>query len=708
MKKLNKKYFIGLSILTVLGASVQAQSPADQSLNNVEGERYIEQVIVSATKRSKDIQDIPIQINAFDESYLQNNRIQEFSDLSTSIPGLVAPDGDAGAGVIAIRGISSPARGCCGIEQPVSVFMNGATAPESLNFLLFDTQQVEVIRGPQGAIWGRNTLAGAISVTTKRPDEALDGYISVSGGDYSFRDYRAAVGGALIDGRLNGRIAFAHDERDGFTKRQQGGTVGNIDRDGVRASLEFIPSDELSITVIGQWDKSEYFNVTPEYFEGAFATLTGTDGFSRTTESDFFEPTESDAYSFTTLVDWELGEYTLSSVTSYRDGDVLVHADSDATRFEIEHEIVATDYDQFVQEFRLARDGAIDGLVDMMLGLNYLTMDSLNDVVVRAEGLIIDITDNNYLDSKAFFGTLDFHLADQLTLNTGFRFANEEKENLSEFSIDSFGLALSTGDRSLDDDQFSYFAGLSYELDDALLYANFGRGHKSGGFNEVRAGGNSFQGEVADTYEIGIKSTWIDDRLVFNASLFFIDYENLQIRTLGGGNTGVRPFVSNAGEAESKGAEIDLIFAITERFELKAAVSYLDAEYKEFLFTESSNNGVVVTDYSGNSLENAPESSANISLDYYRPIGNGELFTFAEASYSDSYFLDFSNIQSSVQKSYTLVNARLGYRINQYEVSLWGRNLTDKDYRVDWNDVFGPSQILGAPRTYGIEFKYSL
>lgn len=712
------------AILVGFAACVPFSAFAQQA-DGADAERREDVVIVTATKRATSVQDVPTQINVFSDEYLQKNTVQEFSDLSTSVPNLVAPDGIVGASNVTIRGISSPSRAGTVAEQPVSVFQDGVFAPNgSLDLLIFDTDRVEIIRGPQGAIWGRNTLGGVISFATARPTDELEGYVRGGFGDYNAIDARAALSGPLIADKLNGRIAIAHDERDGYTDRIGGGTAGSIDRYGLRGSLELMPSEDVTITLIGQFDENEFSNVTPEFFTGPFAVAAGTDGFRRSTDTDFHEPSKTEASGVTVLVDWAIGDLLLSSVTGYRTLDNSLLLDSDASPDFLINEYITTTAEQFSQELRLSNERSGDGMIDWMVGLEYYSRDDiLNGGSLLGPALVgvgpgegqarEAISFDNKVTSIAAFGTLNFNVTERLTVNTGLRVANEEKKNLGTLGVtlELTGqpviplLALASPQRSLDEDHVSPFLGASFKpSDNILLYANWGQGNKSGGFNDIRATQVSFDSETGDSYEVGFKSDLLNGQATVNANLFLINYQDMQIRSF----EGLVPLFINAGEATSRGFEADISFEANENLRLTGSLGYLDAEFDKFISPSGA-------DLSGNSLPNAPEWSYNFAADYSRPIVNwGEFYAYTEASYTGDYYLDFANDPDGAQDGYVLINSRIGMRFNNGAgIAFWARNLTDEDYRVDFQGdlpagLFGGSkhQVLGAPRTYGIELAY--
>ncbi|HPE29911.1 MAG TPA: TonB-dependent receptor [Parvularculaceae bacterium] len=719
MKIAFKALIAGFSILTPVAAL--AQETGD---GLAEGSGR-DEIIVTATKRAERVNDIPMQIDVYDDADLRNKQVQEFSDLSTSIPNLVIPDGVAGAANVAIRGISSPSRVGAVAEQPVSIFTDGVFAPSgSLDLLLFDVDRVEVIRGPQGAIWGRNTLAGAISFVSKRPSDELEAYARASYGNRDYVDVRAALSGPIAGDRVKARIAFAHDERDGYTSLVGGGTAGSIDRYGVRGSLAFEPTDNFTATLIGQYDENTFTNITPEYFTGPFAVAAGTDGFQRRVDADFTDPSRTEGYGLTLLADWNLGDVLVSSVTGYRKLKSRLKVDSDASPDFLVHELANPDAEQFSQEVRFSNDAALGGAIDWMFGAEFYERDDIvNGVSILGpsllgvgpgEGVARDsITLDNHVRSIAGFGTLDVHLTDWLTINSGLRYSRERKTNVGSIRstleltglpvIDLFSYV--SPERELNDAQLSPFSGISITpSSNFLVYANWGRGNKSGGFNDIRATQVSFGAEQGDSYEVGLKSTLAEGLIELSASAFLIDYDDLQIRAF----EGLVPIFINAGKATSKGFEANVSVKAGEGLRLVGAVGYLDAKFDRFFSPTGA-------DLSGNSLPNAPDWSYNFTADYSRPVeGLGELYGYAEASYTGDHFLDFANDPDGFQDGYLLVNARLGLRLTSgFSVALWGRNLTDKDYRVDFVGDLPPAlflgskaQVLGAPRTYGVEVEF--
>ena len=705
-------------------------APMAQAQTKVQDEPSTDQeqvgatIIVTATKRPTGAQETPESISVYGDEYLRNSQVQEFSDLAASIPNLVVPDGATGATNIAIRGITSPSRAGTVAEQPVSAFIDGVFAPQgSLDQLIFDTRQIEVIRGPQGAIWGRNTLAGAISFVSERPTDELEGYASAAYGNYDLFELRGALSGPLVDDTLAARIAFAHDERDGFTERVAGGTTGTQDRWSVRGTVSVTPSDDLRIDLIGEYNKNTFFNATPEFFTGPLATAAGTDGFQRIADTDFYEPSSAEVYGATGLIEWNIGGLVLSSVTGLREVRLENNLDSDGTPEFIINELVTSRAEQLSQELRLSN--AAHGKLGLrwMVGAEYYRRDDRLDVVSQLGPVLIGAAPGggralelagftNKVESIAGFATLDFDVSDLITMNAGARLSDESKTNSGSLGVilqltglpDATLLALERPERGLDDTQFSPYLGVTlHPSDDVLVYLSWGRGNKSGGFNDIRATQETFDAESANTYELGLKSTLLDGDVIFNSALFYIDYTDLQVR----GFEGLVPIFVNAGEATSKGFETMLAYSPSDRFSLSANLGYLDAKFNRFI-------GPGGEDFSDNRLPLAQDWSVTLAGEVNQPVGDGEVFAFAEGSYSGDYFLDFANDRDGFQDAFLLLNARIGYRFKSgLSIAAFGRNLTDQDYRVDFQGdlpagIFMGSkqQILGPPRTYGLEARF--
>lgn len=707
---------VASAVLAAIVADAQAAGPEGVA-------PALEEIVITATKRTTSLMETPAQINVITAADLERSQVRQFADLSGTIPNLLAPNGLTGTEAVTIRGISSPARGGSIAEQPVSAYVDGVFAPSgSLDGLIFDIGQIEVIRGPQGVVWGRNTLAGALSFTTQRPTQTWEGYVDVGLGNYERREARGAISGPAFGARALMRLAAAHEERDGYAERLSGGTFGAQDRDAVRGTVQFFPTEGLDITIIGDYSQSDFTSQAPEWFSGPLAAAAGTDGFTRRQDIDFFRPGESTSHGATGLLSWDFGALRLSAVSGHRRLEQDRFVDVDSSPAHLIHDVAGDEAEQFSQELRLADTDEADRL-DWMLGLYYYER---KDSLAQSEALgpalapvfgappgstmALDAGSRTTTESHSAFATASFRITERFTVSGGIRLTEEDKTDRisSGMAVILPGgmrmpLGSSTADLDLDETQVSPLITLSYEpADAALLYASWGRGHKSGGFNSPLVRRPTFEAEEADTYEVGYKAHWLGGRLQASAAGFLIDYRDLQARTL----DGVFAMFVNAGEARSRGAELELTAAPAERWHIAASFGYTDAKFDSFTFDGQ--------DLDGNELSFAPETSFALRSSFALPLGRlGELQLHGEWAYTGHYYLDIQNSrEGGYQPGYDLLNARASLVLRSgLELGLWGRNLTDEDYRVDFMapaPILGGSamQILAPPRTYGAEIRF--
>lgn len=693
----------------------------------------LEEIVVTATKRVTTLQETPISVSAFDAQYLEQNNIREFSDFASSIPNVSAPDGLTGTRNVSIRGISSPVRSGSGVEQPVGVYFDGVVVDnEALNGLVLDLASIEVLRGPQGAIWGRNTPAGAILYRTQRPSAEFEGYVDAEIGNYDLRQATAGLSGPVIGENILFRLAAGHLERDGFTRRRSGGTLNNQDQDVVRGALTLRPAEGLDITLIAQRDWIDGYVGGHEYFTGPFAVLSGTDGYAREVDTDFHTQSSRDTTALTGIIDYAIGNHTLTAVSGYRSYEILRAGDTDATHQFVVNEIITEDTEQFSQELRLA--SPVDGRFDWIAGLYFYYQKQKPDdeTQVGAEflglpaGSEITLRNQGTLKTRSYaaFGEASYELTDVFTARLGVRWTKDDKTaEIVQRTTQIINLpppigpidASVTQDFESDYENSKFTPVMGFDLhasDDVLFFANAGKGYKAGGFNPNGTVRTTYGPENSTSYEIGVRSQWFDKALTANATAFYVTYEDLQIQSF----EGLNAIFVNAGEARSKGAELELLARLSSGWRLQAAVGFNDAEFEKFLIAGGAPDGGDL-DLSGNRLPFAPRWNASVVSRYGAPVGaTGEIYAQAEWSYSADYWLDITNDpDGGRQDSFALLNARVGLDLpgNALEVSLWGRNLTDCDYKADFVGnlpaaLFGGSKfhVLAAPRTYGVDVRY--
>ena len=724
-----------LSIMVLLGAtSANAQ------------DRILDEIFVTAQKKSENSQDVPISISAYSGEALENLGVEGTADLGQLVPGLEISS-SSGAGsqlIVTLRGV--------GLNDfntnnsgPVGIYSDEVyiSSPILTAFQFFDTERVEVLKGPQGTLYGRNTTGGAIKFVSNKPTEDLE--FSARGAYSSFNttSIEAAVSGPLSD-KVRGRIAIAKDDSDGYLRN----VSGNRDENGRdtlfwRGMLDVDVSETISLraNIHGAKDRSPAFKTT-HFGTGpggsdALGYVAPTDirkgNYNRT------ETVEVDSLGGYLEANFEFGDLTLTSVTAYDEADSLYPEETDSSNLQLIEIDYGVESETLTQEIRLQSEG---DRLDWLLGGYYLdetlnqdqTVDLFRDLRPLTGGLFDDGSgtggaavlfarslNDQETQTYAVFGQVDYDVTDQLTLSVGGRYTDEKREftataaleEPATFMVPSFPL-YAFPDLKLSEDAFSWRVGADYQAaDNVLLYANASRGFKSGGFNggflsldfaEAQAQTQPYKAEYLTAYEAGFKSDLLDDRLRLNASIFMNDFEDLQVLTLlnrGPGNTPLQ-VLDNASDAKVIGAEFDAIFYPAENLLLNVTASFLDSELKNF----QSAGGV---DLSGNSLAKTPERSVTGLARYDHNLGeNGSVFVQGSFAYKSTIFFSPENNPLTSQEAYTLVNARLGYEpeAGNWGAALFASNLTDEDYLFNSTNLsdFGiVTQYYGAPRSYGVE-----
>lgn len=710
----------------------------------------VEEIVVTAERRAESLQSVPISITALSGEQVQQLNLKQASDLSGISPGVfaVGSRGDANP-IFAIRGIGLNDT-FANNNPTVGVYLDDIVQPFTplLGFPVFDLQRIEVLKGPQGTLYGRNTTGGAINFISKAPTHDFDAYATASYGRFDRTEIEGAIGGGLTDNlalRLAGKVT---DQSDGWqTNALTGETIGDRDSKALRGMALWTPTDDIEVLLKASLleDRSDTqlrehvgYNAPgggtcSAYFAGirdegnCVNALGYFDPTSdrRTVEASevFGHVADTSSRDFMLNVNWDMGAATLTSVTGYIDFERVSGDDSDGSALVLLDSEFRDDIEAFSQEVRLASNN--DGPLSWMVGA-YYSWDELGSDITQAlddhffrTRVTIDALQTT--TSYALFSQAKYELTDRLRLTAGARYTDEKKEfKYDGLDIDPFGTSagLPTPVAGIDDtlreDVVTGKIGLDFDLTDSvMLYTSASKGFKSGGYKSAIAFNTAeldpFVGENLYAYELGAKSTWLDGKLQFNSALYYYDYQDFQafvteIRS------GINVIVlNNAGDAEVLGLEADLTARPIDRLTLRLSANVMESEIKEI-------NPEVQADYVGNRLANAPEVSASAIVRYDLPtedLGFGS-YAMIDGSYRGKTYYSVNNRGQSSQDAYGLLNARLGFTSldDRWEFALWGRNLTDKLYVSTAYDNYGgifPSQnFLGDPRTYGVSatFRY--
>lgn len=704
--------------LFLTAAPVWAQEAAPDAVP-AEQVSALEDVVVTARRRDERLQDVPVAVTALSSQTLENLQASDLGGLQGAVPNLTLHEGDASNAVVYVRGVGQ-VDSLAFADPGVGIYVDDVYLGRAQGAFLsvYDVDRIEVLRGPQGTLYGRNTIGGAVKFVSTPLRAEWGGRAEASVGDYGLVEARLGVGGALnADATLLGKAAIAVSRRDGYSDNAfTGQDDGDKNQVAGRISLEYRPSDALSfrLNVDGSRDRPQSSR-TPARATNVFGLYPDTLGDPFKVNADFGDLNDLDTFGAALTADWALNDaWSFKSVTAYRTMDYSTHLDLDATPLNIFGTYVDEDQHQFSQEFQLTYVGE---RLNAVAGVFYYdeTDVTFSGLVGPVIALVTGSINDQHNRSYAAYGQATWELTDRLKLTGGLRYTYEDKTFARTQTMypgattiparDAPGLLLTNIDTGKNWDSWSPKLGLDYKVsDDVLAYLSVSRGFKSGGFDgrsNDAAGAAPFDPETLWAYEAGLKSQWFDRRLTANAAIFWNDYTDLQLSSFtSDGSGGFAALFTNAGAATIRGAELELVARPTRPLTLNATIGYLDAKYDEYI-------GPGGIDISGQrSLVNAPEWSARLGAVYVADLGqNGSLTFGADAAYRSKTYPTVSSSEVLAQEGYTLVNAfaRWSDRSDRLFAELGGKNLTDERYiehGFDLSDSLGYQlAYFGAPRT---------
>jgi iron complex outermembrane receptor protein len=718
-------FVLGCSLPAIAGAQGDAQEPAP----------LLDEIVVTAQKRAQNVNDVGIAITAFDAAAIRELGFQQPIDVASQTTNFSANQLLTSIPNFTIRGVGV---NDYAINQATSV---GAyidqvfiASPAMMIFQLFDTERVEVLKGPQGTLYGRNTTGGAVNFISKTPTTELGADVNLEIGNFGYYRIEGALSGPL-GGALRGRLAVNSTQSDGYqrnlnTNKKHGG----LDRVSARAMLDWSPNEALEVRFkahVGQDNSSlNSFNL-PDI--GDNRSSTGT-----IDTRDGVPYRDNDAKGGALTIDWDLGNVTLTSISSYDELDRFEYGDVDGqVRDGRIDQILISDIDQLTQELRVASDDG--GRTTWVAGI-YYSEDRIRDgTIYEVTGAgfppfvfgipssyaVLDELGNTYdqdSQSMAVFGQFEWDFGASWHFTAGLRYTQEDKElndvttpwrafpGPGEAGPDESGLLFPPASFEEDFDAVSGKIGVDYRAsDDTLLYGSISRGFKSGGFQGTLVFSPAniipFEEETVLAYEVGAKMTLAGGRAQLNSAFFFYDYENLQAQgTIEGGAGGVENLfaLQNIGDAEVLGAELELRAAPTDRLDLALGIGYLDAKIVDPFIAEVQPDGRPAL---------SPKWNLNGRAQYViRNAASHRWFVRGDFSFKDDFYFDIYETPFLLEGSYWLFNAAIGVASadDAWRAELWGRNLDDTDYRVAGftGGVAGPVQLFGEPRTYGIRVSY--
>lgn len=746
--------------------------------------QMLDEVIVTAQKREQKLQDVSVSITAFDGDVLRELNMTNSVDIAGQTPGLNigTPVGEGNNPSITLRGVGLNDFNDNN-EGPIAIYRDEVyqAAMAGLTFQLFDLERVEVLRGPQGTLYGRNATGGLVHFISKKPAEEFEGYFDLSLGDNSQVKAEAAIGGALGE-TVQARLSVATNQYDGYVKNRIGPDGNEGDSLAYRLQVNFQVTDSTDILVNVHGGRSDA--IAP-YYQHETTDFDG-DGVPDPVDLYGYADTDGDVWAGdydqvgildiensggSVTIKWSGDNLDFTSITAVEGVDKLHQEDTDMGPSAGILPTFGADIDSFSQEFRLSgRNDRMNWVVGVYffdsdaentldLAVNYpdgfvAFLDALPEVFGGFEGglaaltgyapgpdpgalipfLTYDVDYEQDTESKGLFGQVDYHVSDSFGLTFGLRYTTEERSFnyinnfadrdgdgdisnadgvltnfLQELSLIGFfppEVFAFSGD--IDNDNISGKLGVEFRpMDDVMIFANYSRGFKSGGFNGgfldltdgIVPGDTPYGEEILNSFELGIKSTLAEGRVRLNATAFIYDYEDYQALTF----SGLSQFITNS-DADLSGLDFELVWQPSDNWDLLIGASFLDTEIKAVVV-----QGVPV---SGTKMVLAPEFTINGLGRYSIPLSDNSWVALQlDFNHQGDHFFDITNSAVSKEDAYTVVNARISYQVNEnLNVAAWVKNLTDEEYRVytfDFTGIAGfNQQFFAPPQWFGVSMHY--
>ncbi len=740
------RYFAGVGagalILVTNPAAAQTSTPDAEQADEARNE--ITDIVVTAQKREQNLQDVPIAVTAVGGEELRERNITDVQKLVQIAPGVIFSSANSQAR-ISIRGISYDGLGGSPAEARVAYHLDGVYLARTSEILstFYDIERVEVLRGPQGTLFGRNAIAGSVSVITRDPTNEMEGYLEADVGNYSNVKLQGAAGGPIADG-VSARISFMTQDRSGYDYNVPNQTdVNDLRTRAIRGKIKFEPTSSLTITLSADYfhEKDKQGQLLLGYYNPGSpipAVAVGgivTDGNPRHDFAGTLPSMKRNFYGFSANVNWDLGDnLDLVSITGYRHTENTVVVDVDSSSVDAIHGNLFDRARQFSEELRLQKSFDRG---NFMVGLYYFTENFFTNQTYpldlstllgppftnfQADGIQIGGTSKAV--SWAGFAQADYDITGWLNLTVGARYGWERKKKINEYfqfrafdalfnpiPFDPTDAPVPLGPLQNETNTYKNFSPkvtLTAKLDeDKSVYATYSKGFRSGGYNLGYNTPGFFPEKLTD-YEVGFKTEFLDRRLRINGSAFIYDYKDLQVNKA---NSTVGNSIQNAASAKLKGVEVEFIALPIEGLRLDGSLALMKSKFTDFTTFNDSRLGLGLLDLAGNRLPQAPKYTASYGAQYTAITGIGEMTFRAEGRSISGVYFDQFNVVENSESAFSIFNAYLNWKSNSEKLygSLYVRNIGNK---LAKNGSLVYSGITGfningqydPPRTYGVTF----
>ncbi|MCG8442980.1 MAG: TonB-dependent receptor, partial [Caulobacterales bacterium] len=655
----------------------------DPAIAQEEPGAMVDTIVVTAQKRAQNLQDVPGTVNALTAETIERARVADVEDVAFLTPGLEFGSG-AGrqVGFLSIRGVNSGTLGTSGVVTYLDGFTlgNNFTVP---NVRLFDLERIEVLKGPQATLYGRNALGGVISYVTREPGDELEGKVSASYGGFDAVDVSAVVGGPLVEGVLRGQAGVAFRDREGYFDNAATGEAnfnGEQDTD-MRLALTFEPTDRFAADMIVNHSMSRDDAGASAYIPTDFSPFSPTDLRDGLVDLEAYDETleytdpgffDRDITTAVLSADYEFDAATLTSITGYGRIaiDTAIDVDRGLDRFTpIVPSLIAVEdeeRDVFSQELRLASPD--EARFQWLVGA-YAFYEEADRVATLNGGPLETAT--NEVENYALFLNASYDITDKLTFGGGLRYDYTETTNTDKL----FDVV-----RSSDEDEVLPKIFATYEPTDELtLFASAAKGFKSGGFNPIGSGESVFDSEFVWHYEAGAKGRLFNNRMRYSIAYYHIDWTDQQLTQF----DVITTFFTNAGESTIDGVEAEFAAALTEELDVFGAFAWTSAEFDVFELNPT--NGLlgfgIGPDLSGNDVPYTPDITLAAGLEYVRPLANGvDGRLRLDGRYTGERELHFTGLLP--QDAYWLANAYIGLETGKAELGVFADNVFDEEYHA--------------------------
>lgn len=740
------------SSVAAIGLASQACANAQNSEPDAEQQSGgIQTIVVTAQKRAENVQDIPLSVTAIGSDALETTGFDSLADLSKLSPSLQLSNFGPIA-FVTLRGIGNE-NTTAGGDPGVALHYDGVYLgrPVATLFTAFDTERVEVLRGPQGTLYGRNATGGSINYITKKPTSDFEGQVDLTYGNYDRKRIRGAVN-VPISESISTRVVGFWEDRNGYTQNAfDGGRNGNDAKNwGIRGHVLFEPEgSDFKALFSANYVETGGVGSTPElreFFPGsttgqnlAGPPIPGTNNylvngvplvndlrpFRESKDADQFR--DSDLLLLSATLEYDFGGIALKSISGYAETSYAALTDQDYSPLPLAELLLQETSEQFSQEVQLLSNNGIG--FNWILGGYYFHEDATRqsqffgsryDIIAGGAsqrlGIPVpsgfDVGGDVTSESFAFFAQATYDITDQLAITGGIRYTNDSKDGVNRGF--QFGPAPYSGPVAASFDEITYRVAVDYDIsEDVLLYASYSTGYKSGGINQVAIPALTnpvFAPETVDAYEFGLKSQFLDRRLQFNLSLYRNEYDDLQFQVF----SLFGPEAFNASGATVQGVEIEFVALPADWFQFDGSIGYTDATFDAQIV-----NGLQLD---GNRVQRTPEWTFNAGTTINWDVGNGSMKLRAEVNHTSEIFYTAFNRSagftapggSDLAEGYTNANLRLfwysadehfslqGYVTNLFDSAQIGNVFRDIGF-LDTGGGGGPENITyRPPRQYGV------